>query len=106
MADDALNVTAIESLTIDGKVYRFEDFALGDLEAFEDAMGGTLDTINPNSIRASLWLVYLARHSEDASYTLDQARAEKLSVLIDPGVEDEGNDPPTKPPAKRKPKGA
>lgn len=105
--DSALNVGAIESLTIDGKVFRFEDFALGDLEEFEEAMGGTLDTINPKSMRASLWLVYLARHSEDASYTLDQARAEKLSVLIEPNVEDsEASDPPTKPAAKRKGKAA
>lgn len=61
-----------------------EDLTLGEVEEFEEASGGaTVSDINRGNVpaRAITALVWVFKKRGDASFTLDNARALKLSDL-------------------------
>lgn len=91
-----------DNIRIDGHEYALDDFELGDLEWLEDYIGKPLTNLaNLNSVKASVGLVYIVKHRADPAYTIEQARAEKLSVIF---PDDE--EPEAAPAAKRPPKPA
>jgi hypothetical protein len=76
-------------LTIDGKAYTLDDLTLGELEALEDHMSLPIAQIDLNSARAMKFLVWLLKHREDDTYTLQQAGDIKITDLIQPVPEEE-----------------
>jgi hypothetical protein len=76
-------------LVIDGKAYTLDDLTLGELEALEDHMSLPIAQIDLNSARAMKFLVWLLKHREDNTYTLQQAGDIKITDLIQPAAEDE-----------------
>lgn len=79
------------TIKLDGKEYDLDDFELGDLEWLEEEMGASLAEMDANSMKAAVRFIYLIRRREDPSYTLEQARKEKVKVLADDG---DAGDPP------------
>jgi len=76
-------------LTIDGKAYTLDDLTLGELEALDDHMSLPIAQIDLNSARAMKFLVWLLKHREDDTYTLQQAGDIKITDLIQPVPEEE-----------------
>ena len=76
-------------LTIDGKAYTLDDLTLGELETLEDHMSLPIAQIDLNSARAMKFLVWLLKHREDDTYTLQQAGDIKITDLIQPVPEEE-----------------
>jgi hypothetical protein len=75
----------VESVFIDGKEHNVADFPLGDLEWLEEYLGFDLDDERAlKSMKAAVAFVYLVKKQDDPEYTLDMARAEKVSVLNGP----------------------
>jgi len=79
-------------LSIDGKKYSLDDLTLGELEALEDHMGLPLSQVDMNSARAMKFLVWVVKHREDPSFTLEQAGMVKVTDLM---AGDEEDIPPT-----------
>jgi hypothetical protein len=72
------------SISIEGKSYDLDDFELGELEWIEDHIGAPLsDEQVLTSMKALVAFVYLIKHREDESFTIEQARKIKLSTLED-----------------------
>jgi hypothetical protein len=78
-------MAVIGTLWIGDRDYTLDDLSLGEVEEFETAMGGqTLAEVDLSSAKAIIWLVYLVRRREDPAFTLDDARAVKLTDIIRP----------------------
>src|SRR4051794_12140846 len=92
-----------ETLTIsfEGKTFAIDDFELGELEWLEDELGGTLDEINPNSMKAAVRFVTILKRRENPEFSIDDARKLKLSIF-DEASENGNAERPTKPARKRK----
>lgn len=84
-------MAVIGTLWIGDRDYTLDDLELGEVEEFEAAMGGkTLAEADLTSAKSIIWLVYLVKRRENPEYTLDDARAVKLTDIIRP----EENDSP------------
>jgi hypothetical protein len=62
----------------------FEDLTLGELEEFEDISGVGIEVFgsdNKTPVKALTTLVYLAQRRNDPTFTLEAARALKLSEV-------------------------
>jgi hypothetical protein len=69
-------------IKIDGTAYDLDDFELGDLEWLEEYLGKPLsDDAALSSMKAAVGFVFIVKRRDDPSFTLDQARKVKLSVL-------------------------
>ncbi len=74
----------IDQIHLEGKVYKIDDFELGELEWLEDELGCTLDEIPATSMKAAVRFVYLIKHRDNPDFTMDDARKLKVSVFDDP----------------------
>jgi hypothetical protein len=87
--------------TLDGKSYPIDDFTLGEIEWLEDELGGSLDSVDLSSIKVVSRFITVIKRRDNPAFTLDDARALKLSVLNN--EEDESSPArPTKASGKRK----
>jgi hypothetical protein len=87
------------SISIEGKAYDLDDFELGELEWIEDHIGAPLsDEQVLTSMKALVAFVYIIKHREDETFTIEQARKIKLSTL-----EDRSDGAPKKRPTKAAP---
>lgn len=86
--------------TLDGKDYPIDDFTLGEIEWLEDELGGSLDQVDLSSIKVVSRFITVIKRRDNPNFTLDDARALKLSVLNDQADESEAR--PTRPSGKRK----
>jgi hypothetical protein len=98
MATDNESLVRIK---IDGKTYSFDmdDLELGEVGTVEDLCGKSMVEIDWSSARGVQGLVWVARHREDPSFTVQDAGRIKFSALEEP----EGDKPgPTEAPARKK----
>lgn len=79
-------------MTIDGKEYSLDDLTLGELEGLEDYLGLPLSQVDVNSARTMKYLVYIVKHREDQTFTLEMAGGVKITDLIS---DNEAEVPPT-----------
>lgn len=81
---------------IEGRTYLLDDFELGELEWLEEQFDGMAieEAVKARPMKAAVCVVYIVRHREDESFTLEDARKLKLTVFDD-GAENGG--PPPKP---------
>lgn len=78
-------MAVIGTLWIGDRDYTLDDLSLGEVEEFETAMGGSSITeVDLTSAKAIIWLVYIVLRRENPDYTLDDARAVKLTDIIRP----------------------
>jgi hypothetical protein len=78
----------IGTLWIGDRDYTLDDLSLGEIEEFETALGTTMADVDLSSAKAIIWLVYLVRRRENPEYTLEDARAVKLTDIIRPEEEE------------------
>lgn len=87
-----------ESETLDFQV-DIDEFTLGEIDELEQAFGCKLEEIDLERAKALVWMVYLTKRRKDPKYTLEQARAIKVSALPQP------EEPAKRPTRARKGKG-
>ena len=97
----AVDDDATIALLINGKKYSInpDDLELGEIEIIEDECDEALETVDFRRARAMRVLVYTLMHREDPTFTMDDARAIKLSA-----IEEQPPEPPPAPPVKGKPR--
>lgn len=81
-------MAVIGTLWIGDRDYTLDDLSLGEVEEFEGALGVTMAESDLTSAKAIIWLVYLVRRREDPGFTLEDARAVKLTDIIRPEEQD------------------
>lgn len=69
-------------VTVGGETFSIDDFELGELEWAEDQISMDLD--DATSMKQALCFVAIVKRRENPSYTLDDARKEKLTVFDAP----------------------
>jgi hypothetical protein len=74
--------------TLDGNSYPIDDFTLGEIEWLEDELGGSLDQVDLSSIKVVSRFITVIKRRDNPDFTLDDARALKLSVLNDSQADD------------------
>jgi len=79
--------STVGTLWIGDRDYTLDDLSLGEIEDFETAMGAPIADVDLRSAKAIIQLVYMVKRREDATYTLEQARAVRISDVIKPEEE-------------------
>jgi hypothetical protein len=78
-------------VSIDGRTYTLDenDLELGEIEMLEDELDAPIEQIDFNRAKAMRVLVYLVIHRENPDFTMDDAKAVKVSALVPPTEEPE-----------------
>lgn len=93
MSDDTSGL----AFQIEGRQYALDDFQLGELEWLEEQFDGMQieEAIKARPMKAAVCVIYLVKHREDESFSMEDARKMKLTVFDDSTSENGG--PPSRP---------